>query len=127
MILPLALATALSLPISPQQHTCLANAVWNEARGESLAGQKSVIEVVKNRVVREKSSYCKVLKRKGQFPWAQKIGMKPLTPKMMAVYIPAMLYPPVLNDSRYVYFNTTYQHGYECQQIGGHIFCREGK
>lgn len=51
------------------QHECLAGAVYFEAKGEPLQGQLSVAEVILNRARsgRFPSSYCGVVKQRGQF------------------------------------------------------------
>jgi hypothetical protein len=54
---------------SGREHECLAGAVYFEAKGEPLAGQLSVAEVVLNRARsgRFPSSVCGVVKQRGQF------------------------------------------------------------
>ena len=50
---------------------CLALAVYHEARGEPLIGQKAVAEVVMNRVAspRYPNTVCKVVHQRKQFSW----------------------------------------------------------
>jgi spore germination cell wall hydrolase CwlJ-like protein len=57
---------------SHQVH-CLAEAVFHEARGESIEGQAAVARVVMNRTRYPKTfgkSICEVVYQKGQFSWA---------------------------------------------------------
>ena len=55
------------------EHECLANAVYFESKGEPLAGQLSVAEVVLNRARsgRFASSVCGVVKQRGQFSFVR--------------------------------------------------------
>lgn len=61
---------------TPDRETrCLAQAVYREARGEPLAGQRAVAEVVLNRVQqlhRGADTICRVVRDPGQFPWASR-------------------------------------------------------
>lgn len=56
-----------------EEGRCLANAVYFEARGESLEGQLAVADVVLNRAASDKypSSWCDVVKQKAQFSFVQ--------------------------------------------------------
>lgn len=119
-----------------QQHVCMANAVWYEARGESLKGRRAIVDVVLNRTKAEKAGICSVIFRRGQFPWAKstwgkapKMNNKPpqfmrLTLPKAVLYTTTLLQPPVLKDSGYVFFNGVYQYGSMCVRIGGHLFCK---
>ena len=55
------------------QGQCLANAIYFEARGESLEGQLAVADVVINRTESRKypSTWCKVIKQKAQFSFVK--------------------------------------------------------
>ena len=57
-----------------KQAKCLADNLYHEARGESLAGIKAVASVVLNRVASKRwpNSICKVVYQKKQFSWANK-------------------------------------------------------
>lgn len=136
-----------------QQHVCMANAVWHEARGESLKGRRAVVDVIMNRTRAEKKGICSVVFRKGQFTWAKPLWGK--TPKMRVnpphfmqfsyktnrqhslpphfigltlpkavLYTTTLLHKPVLTDSRYVFFSRGYQYGSGCVRIGEHLFCK---
>src|SRR5688500_11742487 len=75
-------ATLASSDVEGVDHECLATAVYFEARGEPLAGQLAVAEVVLNRSRsgRYPADICAVVKqpwqfsfvRKGQFPHADR-------------------------------------------------------
>lgn len=56
-----------------REGTCLATAVYFEARGESLEGQLAVADVVLNRAEsnRYPSDWCAVVKQKAQFSFVQ--------------------------------------------------------
>lgn len=119
-----------------QQHVCMANAVWHEARGESLKGRRAVVDVVLNRTKAEKAGICSVVFRRGQFTWAKPLwGKAPnmnnkppqfmrLTKEKAVLYTTTLLHKPVLKDSRYVFFSRGYQYGSGCVRIGEHLFCK---
>jgi len=64
------------------EHECLANAVYFESKGEPLAGQLSVAEVVLNRARsgRFPASICGVVKQRGQFSFVRG-GRLPSVPR----------------------------------------------
>ena len=63
-----------------EQLRCLAGAIYFEARGEPLAGQLAVAEVVINRAAsgRFPASYCGVVFQKSQFSFVKRGRMPPL-------------------------------------------------
>jgi N-acetylmuramoyl-L-alanine amidase len=121
-----------------EQGSCLATAVYFEARGESLEGQLAVAHVVMNRAKsgRYPPDYCSVVKqpaqfsfvRNGQFPtidegctaWARAQGIARLA---MADVVPS-----VSNDV--LWYHATYvapswgRRLNMAQKIGAHIFYR---
>lgn len=56
-----------------EQGKCLANAIYFEARGESLEGQLAVADVVINRAESKKypATWCNVVKQKAQFSFVK--------------------------------------------------------
>lgn len=52
-----------------RQTKCLAVALYHEARGESINGQRAVADVIINRAIQSGKSVCKVIKTRGQFSW----------------------------------------------------------
>jgi spore germination cell wall hydrolase CwlJ-like protein len=70
-----------------EQLECLAGAIYFEARGEPLAGQLAVAEVVINRAAsgRFPASYCGVVTQKSQFSFV-KHGRIPVAPTSSALY-----------------------------------------
>lgn len=62
------------------EHECLAGAVYFESKGEPLAGQLTVAEVVLNRARsgRFPASVCGVVKQKGQFSFIRGGGFPPI-------------------------------------------------
>ena len=61
-------------PVLDEEGRCLAVAVYFEARGEPVAGQLAVADVVKNRAASGKypTSLCAVVKQKAQFSFVQR-------------------------------------------------------
>lgn len=86
LILPVALMAALSA-YDPSSTECVAQVVYNEARGESIVGQQAIAWVVVNRI--ESESYpdtpCDVVNQPNQFAvggtpeetaaWATAVGV----------------------------------------------------
>lgn len=69
------------------QLECLAGAIYFEARGEPLAGQLAVAEVIVNRAAsgRFPASYCGVVMQKSQFSFVKR-GRMPAAPTGSAIY-----------------------------------------
>lgn len=65
--------SAIADPITKltQEEKCLAMSIYYEARGEPLAGQYAVADVVLNRVDDDRfpNNICEVIKQKNQFHW----------------------------------------------------------
>ena len=121
-----------------EQATCLATAVYFEARGESLEGQLAVAHVVMNRAASGQypTSWCEVVKqpwqfsfvRHGQFPainyssaaWAKAQGIARLAM--------ANAYPSVPSDVLWYhadYVSPSWGHRLNyVEKIGAHIFYR---
>ena len=70
-----------------EQLRCLAGAIYFEARGEPLAGQLAVAEVIVNRAAsgRFPASYCGVVMQKSQFSFVKR-GRMPPAPTGSATY-----------------------------------------
>lgn len=72
------LAVPSKVPLAPAitiDDICLAWVIDNEARGESILGQRAVLDVVKNRMATKKLTACQVVKEPYQFSGYHK-GMK---------------------------------------------------
>ena len=70
-----------SMPINPREKACIIEAVWFEARGESLNGRIAVANVIRNRVYSGmySNSYCDVIGEYKQFSYKHQIkNKKPL-------------------------------------------------
>lgn len=91
---------------------CLSMAIYHEARGEPIAGQIAVAEVVMNRVddPRFPDTVCSVVKQKHQFAPAaqQNVPMKDETAKATAIVIATAVINSEIKtlDGNPVYFNT---------------------
>lgn len=53
---------------------CVALTVYHEARGESVAGQLAVANVVHNRAGGDPKKYCQVVRAPHQFSWVRQSG-----------------------------------------------------
>lgn len=77
--------TAVSTTNTTNQHqvTCVALAIYYEARGESARGQQAVGDIIMNRTKKYQTTPCDVLFQKNQFSF---IRGKPLEPKQDSIW-----------------------------------------
>jgi N-acetylmuramoyl-L-alanine amidase len=121
-----------------QQTSCLATAVYFEARGESLEGQLAVAHVVMNRAAsgRYPSDWCSVVKqpaqfsfvRHGEFPQANTNCDAWRKAEAIAQLAAANIVPSISPDVLWYHANyvapSWRRNLQEVQQIGAHIFYR---
>lgn len=121
-----------------QETNCLANAVYFEARGESLEGQLAVARVVINRASsgRYPPDWCGVIKqpaqfsfvRHGEFPAADTNCEAWRKAEAVAEIAAANIVPSVSSDVLWYhadYVAPAWRHSLQqAQQIGAHIFYR---
>lgn len=121
---------------------CLALAIFHEARGEPIRGQKMVAEVVLNRTKHPNypNSVCSVVKQPRQFSWVNKNVSLSNPPKIIYTNVQAqksweqakeIARSQLKNKTNYtngaVYFNTTrlgvrYKTKTTPCRVGNHIF-----
>jgi N-acetylmuramoyl-L-alanine amidase len=115
---------------------CLATAVYFEAKGESLRGQRAVAEVIINRTRsgRFPSSICGVVKQRGQFSFVHG-GRLPGVPRDCAAWHKAVAVARMAMDgagervaSNALFFHarsvSAGWHAVRVAQIGNHLFYR---
>jgi N-acetylmuramoyl-L-alanine amidase len=119
------------------EHECLANAVYFESKGEPLAGQLSVAEVILNRARsgRFASSICGVVKQRGQFSFVRG-GRLPPVPRASAAWKKAVAIASIARQdladspaSRALFFHATrvrpaWRGLKRIATVGNHIFYR---
>ncbi|HEY0148015.1 MAG TPA: cell wall hydrolase [Allosphingosinicella sp.] len=119
------------------EQECLANAVYFESKGEPLAGQLSVAEVILNRKKsgRFASSVCGVVKQRGQFSFVRG-GRLPSVPRSSAAWKKAVAIARIaqadLADSpvsRALFFHATrvrpsWRGLKRLATVGNHVFYR---
>ncbi|KTT75255.1 cell wall hydrolase [Sphingomonas endophytica] len=117
-----------------QDLRCLAGAIYFESRGEPLAGQLAVAEVILNRTKSRRfgGSTCDVVTQKGQFSFVRG-GRMPEAPSnddwrtAMAVAKVAIKDAWESNASNALYFNhrrAGHANGVRVASIGNHVFYR---
>lgn len=113
-----------TISISEDDINLLAALVFHEARGESLDGQKAVVEVVLNRVLDSdfKNTVYDVIYEKRQFSTASKLkGTTPNEENYEAVkYV--VENGPTIFSTNYVYFSVGKSNGRNFTKLGGHWF-----
>lgn len=69
-------AQPVAVQVDPNDLTCLAEALYYEARGEGVAGQQAVAEVILNRVdhPRFPGTVCGVVNQRGQFSYKGRVS-----------------------------------------------------
>ena len=102
----------------------LAKLIWAEARGESLAGQQAVAEVVFNRMVTEQfgDTIRDVIYSKGQFRSTSQLKEAETWQAQYQAIERALFGTPVLNRN-VLYFATYLSNSNTYMLIGNHIFC----
>lgn len=80
--LVIALASPPAASERPSEAGCKYAAVYYEARGSSLAGQRAVLTVLQNRMRIRDMTACEVVAEKGQWSWYGKKPVKEMTGKM---------------------------------------------
>jgi hypothetical protein len=84
---PAKMALAQDATVDQAEENCLATAVYFEAKGEPMRGQRAVAEVILNRMRsgRFPSSACGVVKQRGQFSFVR-AGRLPAVPRDCAAW-----------------------------------------
>jgi spore germination cell wall hydrolase CwlJ-like protein len=122
-----------------QDHSCLTEAIYHEARGESFDGQLYVGFVIRNRVENSRfpNDFCSVIKEPWQFSYNHVLNSFELTDKRAAELAHQAAYMVIHTDrlpiSPYVlYYHTTdikpkwdYDKIREYAVVGNHIFYEE--
>lgn len=106
---------------------CLATAVYYEARGEPLTGQRAVVDVIIHRAYKSGKTFCEVLTQKQQFQWTKRNDMRYDVDHLLEQ---ALKQPTVLKDENFLFFHSTkirpvWSKKMECRRIGNHNFCKE--
>lgn len=109
---------------------CVANAIYYEARGEPLVGQRAVYDVIRHRADELGLSYCGVVTAKKQFSWYGKVPLLPYTGKVKELYEKVKSQPRILTNEKFKNFYSGVRMPYwakkmKCKVIGQHKFCAE--
>ena len=105
----------------------MAIAIFRESNLEPMVGQKAVLDVIVNRMRLRALSACKVIKQKGQFPWA-KTQRTWTASKAMLYRLTVLEDMPSVVPSSVSFFHADYVHPSWgrvkrfCCKIGKHIF-----
>ena len=130
-------SATMPVPTTPDEETdCLARAVYWESKGEPLAGQLSVAEVIINRAQsgRFAASICGVVRQRGQFSFVRG-GHIPAAPRARATGAPRSRSPrsrartsPTAPRPRALFFHARRVHpGWRLTRVatvGNHVFYR---
>jgi spore germination cell wall hydrolase CwlJ-like protein len=124
--------------IDDEQFQCLASAVYFESRGEPLAGQLAVAEVILNRVDsgRFRATICDVVKQPSQFSFVRR-GVIPQPKRETAAWQRAVAVAHIAMNNLHdvtgddsLFFHATYVNpnwgrpARRIARIGNHIFYR---
>jgi spore germination cell wall hydrolase CwlJ-like protein len=116
--------------LAHSEQACLASAVYYEARGESVVGQRAVMDTILNRVKHSGRSICGVVLRKGQFEWTTTKPILPFNQEMKNLLQRARASGRVLLSDTYLFFfhkrlNPSWARKLKCVVIENVKFCRE--
>lgn len=120
-----------TVKLDRQSAQCIAVALWFEARGESIEGQRAVLDVILHRKLQSKKSACRVLEMPGQFPWWTGEWV-PTTPAMRKMLERVQAHPRILKDEKVQFFYSLtvlkkppyWAAAMDCEPIGNHAFCK---
>ncbi len=124
--------------INPEDLRCLTEALYYEARGEGVAGQQAVAEVILNRVdhPRFPRTVCGVVNQRGQFSYhgrvTKRFGEKGALRLAERIAVAALTGAPRNLTNGATYFHTrAVRPGWsrkftQTARIGSHIFYRTG-
>lgn len=112
-----------SKPIySPTETDVKAIVVWKESRGESVATQKAVLDVVDNRMRLYGMTAYEVVKQQGAFPWAKHNTQWKASKKQLDM-LDVVSYTDTSISKDTVYFNTVpHSFGKNTRKIGNLYF-----
>lgn len=116
--------------LAHSEQACLASAIYYEARGESVIGQRAVMDTILNRVKRSGRTICGVVLRKGQFEWSETKPILPFNAQMKNILHNARESGRVLLSDTYLFFfhkrlHPTWARNMKCVVIENVKFCRE--
>lgn len=122
-----------SLALEPRvervDYTCMAAAIYHEARGEPAKARRAVAEVVANRAFKSGKNFCEVVAQKQQFSWYKKHGVKPLNEDLTKLLDSTYNEAQVLRNRNFLYFYSgappKWSHSMVCIPIGRLNFCKE--
>lgn len=78
---------------------CIAVAIYKEASGEGLLGERSILDVIQQRMKDRHKTACQVIKEPGQFSW--NTSSISATKKQLTRYRFVSSIPPVVKGARY--------------------------
>lgn len=121
------------LPKPVVKHTseqCIASAIYYEARGEPIEGQRAVYDVIMHRVKATKKSPCAVVKARAQFSWYPEKPIRKYDNGLKKLLTYVKNHPKILTNENYKWFfgkhiKPRWSINMECFDIGGHRFCKE--
>lgn len=109
---------------------CIAIAIHHESRGEGLKGQRSVLDVIQNRMLEAGESACKVIKKPKQFSFVTKRTKWKASGKQMELFNKVKNHPKVLANNYLWFYNKviaspTWASKMKCKRIAKHHFCKK--
>jgi N-acetylmuramoyl-L-alanine amidase len=119
-------ADAPTVPYAASERLCKAYAVYMEARGESLRGQRAVLDVIHNRMWDRKLSACGVVKQRKQFSFYNVRKQMELARKDLTHFLVVATMPPVAGKSTFYHERRVHPVWARAMKreaaIGSHIF-----
>jgi len=94
--------------IAAYDRQCLAAALWHEARGEPLIGQRAVLSIIDNRMTMTGHTACQTILQHGQFEFVHKVPWH-VTDEMLVQLDRVMALPGRLPKD-VLFFRTRYYH-----------------
>ena len=104
---------------------CIAVAIYKEASGEGLLGQRAVYDIIQQRMKDKHKTACQVIKEPGQFSW--NTSSISATKKQLTRYRFVSRIPPVVKGAAYFHNKNINKPSWARKmkvkaKIGNHVF-----
>ncbi len=108
---------------------CIAWALHDEARGESLRGARAVLDIIQTRMNKRKLTACEVITQRHQFSGYSRGDFYKVTDSMLARYNAASRLEPIMKGCEYFHASKVSpswgKRMIRCGSVGRHVFYKE--
>lgn len=108
----------------------MATAIYMEARGEPLAGQRAVYDVIINRARAADKPICDIVKDGSQFQWYKRHPIKKMDKDLRNMLTEVNNHRTILKVENHFFHKSlkpVWAKGMKCRQIGSMKYCAKHK